>query len=479
MYWSPARRPWWPTLLLLAAVAPLPAVAQSAGEPTVTPPALPLAAAPADPIGPVTPSETLSLGEALRRFRADAPTEQQLAGRVAEAKAVVRLASAAALPIVAGQGGFTRNSDEVIFSFSQIFATIQDLVPFPIDSSGIPQDVVTQPLQQWNVGASVTVPLVQPTAWADIGAAKKAALATEGGTEAVRQQAEGGLVKAAWLSRAAEEVLAASDHAVASARSHRESAQRKYDAGTGTELEVLQASTELTRRESERLQAVANLDKTRRAMGALLGVTGPVRVQVSDNLDGAPSADAAATTAMASRPDVHAAEATVEAAQRSASSAWLRNLPTVAGTASVFGSDVAYASGDKTGWKLGLTATWVLYDGGARYGLLDKAHAQEMQAEGSVRQLTIDADRQARDAVAAVDVAVARLALANQAVETAARAEATAGRLYEAGLLSSLDALDAQQVRLDVEVARAGAIAQVGVARADLAIATGQGWPTR
>ena len=60
-----------------------------------------------------------------------------------------------------------------------------------------------------------------------------------------------------------------------------------------------------------------------------------------------------------------------------------------------------------------------------------------------------------------------------------ARAEATAGRLYEAGLLSSLDALDAQQVRLDVEVARAGAIAQVGVARADLAIATGQGWPTR
>ena len=141
----------------------------------------------------------------------------------------------------------------------------------------------------------------------------------------------------------------------------------------------------------------------------------------------------------------------------------------------MFGSDIEYPTGEKTGWKLGLTATWVLFDGGARYGLLDRGRAQQMQAEGSVAQLTLDAERQARDAVAALEVAIERRRLAEQAAETALRAEGAAERLYAAGLLSSLDAVDAVQRRLDAEVMRAGAVAQVGVARAQLQAAMGVG----
>jgi len=104
------------------------------------------------------------------------------------------------------------------------------------------------------------------------------AKAAESSVESVRQQAEGGLIKAAWFARASEGVLAASDHAVEQAAAHRDSARRKLVAGTGTELEVLQAETELTRRQSERLQAVADLDKARRALGALLGAEGAVEI---------------------------------------------------------------------------------------------------------------------------------------------------------------------------------------------------------
>lgn len=449
------RLPLLPAVFVLCLLAGVPARAQTAPQPVVA---------------------TLSLDEAVARFRDDSPTAQQLAGRVAEAQAAVKLASAAALPIVAAQGAFTRNSDEAIISLSDVFQQIQDQLPVEIDISGLPGDLVLQPLQQWTGGASVTVPLLAPQAWVDIGAAKRMAHAAQGATTAVLQQAEAGLVSAAWMAQAAEEALAASVHAVEAAERHRDSARNLMQIGTGTELAVLVAETELSRRQSERVQAVANLDKARRGVGALLGVAGPVEVTVSDRGNLPQSGDAAAAIAVDHRPDLQAALDTRDAAGRSVASALWRHAPTVAGSAALFGSDIEYPTGEKTGWKLGLTATWVLFDGGARYGLLDRGRAQQMQAEGSVAQLTLDAERQARDAVAALEVAIERRRLAEQAAETALKAEGSAERLYDAGLLSSLDAVDAVQRRLDAEVMRAGAVAQVGVARAQLQAAMGRGW---
>ena len=141
-------------------------------------------------------------------------------------------------------------------------------------------------------------------------------------------------------------------------------------------------------------------------------------------------------------------------------------------------SDVPYATGETTFWRVGLDLNWVLYDGGARYGLADQAAAQRTQTEASGRRVALDLSRALADAEQAETTAVQTLALAESGASTAAVAEATATRLYEGGLARSLDVLDAQQRRLEADLALAGATAAVATARVDRLLAMGQPWPT-
>ncbi len=316
------------------------------------------------------------------------------------------------------------------------------------------------------------MPLFAPSAWADATAARRAASAAAAGADAGLQAAEAGFVKAAFLARAAEDVAAARDHAVEVAQAHRDATARRGEAGLGTSLELLAAEAELVRRQGDALQGHADLDKARRALGALLDLDGPVRVAVPEL---APAPDVAA----AELPSVLAATAQVDAARAAEASAWWRHAPTLSAQAAVFTSDVAYPTGLTEGWRVGLAATWVLYDGGARYGLLARARAQGAIADGVLRQAVRDADRVQADAVAAVAVAEERLRLAEVGLATADEAEAAAERLFAAGVVSSLDAVDAQQRRLDAAMARAGAAASLAAAQADLGVARGLGWAER
>ena len=439
-----------------------------------------LCAAPIQASEPVPPALEIGLEEAITRFREDAPVNQQLVARAAEARAVVHLASAPLKPILASQGSYTRNDSEVIISLTDVVTKLSESFPVPVelDTSSLPGDLIIQPLEQWTVGATLQVPLVVPSAWADLQAAKKAAKATELTVEAMRRQAEAALIKGSWMSAAAEEVVDSANRSVTAAEAHLHAAEARRDMGLGTELEVLQAKTELASRQSEQLQAVADLDRARRTIGALLGVGEPVRVRVPALAeDGMSGADAAARAKVA-QPELAAAEARWEASRKQTASAWWRHAPTLSASAQGAFSDVAFPSGETHAWKLGLQLTWILYDGGARYGLLDKARAQQAQAEAAMRQATLEADQKARDAAEGVAVARGRLRLAEQAQRTATSAEGTASRLYDVGLATSLDVIDAQQRRRQVDVGHAGAMAQVGVALADLALATGGEWST-
>lgn len=419
--------------------------------------------------------QQLTLAQALDRLHSDAPTADELAGRVAEARAQVQLATAPLQPVLAVQGGYTRNSDEAVISLATVIQQLAESLSanVELDPAQLPPDITIQPLDQWTAGASLRVPILEPAAWADLGAARQAAAATEAGAEAAWLQAEAGLVKAAWLVTAADQAVAARQHGVDAARAHRDSAERRAEAGIGTSLDVLQAEVELVRRQSELVQATAERDQARRALGSLLGLPGPVSIAVPP----LPGAATAATAAPAeTHPEVVAAEAMLRAARRQVSGAWWRHSPTLEADAKAFATDVELVTGEKQGWQVGLQATWVLYDGGARYGLLSRARARELQARAQATRARLDLDRQQRDATQAVEVARERLRLAEQGVATAAEAEATAGRLYEAGLLGGLDLLDAQQRRVDADLAAAAGQAALAGAVVDQARAAGRPW---
>ncbi len=412
----------------------------------------------------------LSLSQALERLVDDSPLLAEVQGRVDEVQAGARMASVGVQPMVVATGGFAVNNAEAIVSLGNILSTL----PVPVDPATLPPDLIIQPKQQWTAGVSAKVPLIVPSAWASRSAARRGVTAARAGADHAELSAQAGLVRAAWGAWVADEQVTVLNSALESARAHHDSVARRTEAGLGTPLDVLAAETEVLRREREWLGAVAQLDGARRAVGGLLGVEGAVRIAVPD-VDRLPSLGSVSAS---EHPQVRANEAQQSAVRAASHAAAWRHAPTLSASAALMASDVAYPTGETEFWRVGLDLNWVLYDGGARYGMADQAAAQRVQAEASGRRLALDLSRALADAEQAETTARQTLALAESGASTAAVAEATATRLYEGGLARSLDVLDAQQRRLEADLALAGATAAVASARVDRLLAMGQPWPT-
>lgn len=454
-------------------------------------PAFALLAAP--PAAAEATARRVSLEEALQLLDAQSLTLAQARARADEAGAVVRQSKAQLFPALNGAGSYTRNSAQASISLRDLLGNVtgslaqgigQGLsqalgrpvqIQVPFDASQLPAPIVLQPLDVWTGSANLRIPVVVPTAWFDLAAAKQGELGAQAAAEATRLQLRAGFAQSAWAASAAEEVVEASRRAVETAREHAESAQRAVKAGTGAPLTALQAQTELVRRESDLVQALAERERAHLALGVLLGRAEPLEVAVPAAAPPA-SFDPAAlmVEALEKRPELRAQSAQIAAAERQVDSAWARLAPQIAVNASAFASTVPYPTGDKAGWKASADLTWSLYDGGFREGRRGQAAAQAAGARAALGAQQVEIRREVQDAVRDIEVARERLRLAVQQKGFAAEAAASAKRSFEAGLASSLDVLDANDRVYQADVATAQARARLGAAAVALDRAVGR-----
>jgi outer membrane protein TolC len=412
-----------------------------------------------------TVPRTLPLEEGLRELERQSPTLAQARARTEEAAGITRQALSAALPTLAAFGSYLRNSDAVRAPLSALHLVAPAAPASP--------DLVIQPVEAFSATGLVRVPLVAPSAWADVGAAQSFERATDASAEAARLQLRAALVQAAWAAGAGEEIVAASERAVASADEQARLAERALAAGTGVPLSVLQARTELVRRQSDLVRARADLARARLAVGVLLGRAEPVHIPLAPAA--APSAldvRALVDVALARRPEVRAAAAQVEGAERQLTSAQLRLLPQVSATASAFAQSVPLPTAKNDGWRLTVDLSWALYDGGFRSGRARQAEGAIAEARGIARAQGLEIAREVEDAARDVQVAAERLKLAQEETALAGEAAATARRGFAAGISSSLDVLDANDRLYRSEVGMADARARLGAALAALDRAT-------
>jgi outer membrane protein TolC len=416
---------------------------------------------------------SMRLQEALEALDARNLALAEARARLAQARSLVGQASSALLPTVLFSGGYARNSDEAKVGLGGLFEALGQ--PMPV---GIPGTLTIQPKGAWTVAGSMRVPLLAPSAWADRKAAQARADAMRASTEVVRLQLRAALSQAAWASAAAEEVAAASERAVAIAEEHRQTAARMVAAGEAAPLSVLKAETEVVKRESDRVRAKAELDRTRMALGVLLGRAEPVRVlppALADDratvlADGPPLVG----EALANRPELLVDAANVRASRAETLSARLRLLPQISGSATVFASDMPYPTGKKDGWRLTLDATWLLFDGGYRSGRRAQNEAETERAMVTAQSVELSVAQEVADAARDVRVAVERLRLAKRQTAFADEAAASAKRTFEAGVAGSLEVLDANDRLYQAEVALAEARGKLGIARVALAKAAGR-----
>jgi outer membrane protein TolC len=404
---------------------------------------------------------TLPLPEALAEADRASPTLEQARARTEEALAVVRQAWAPLLPTLGASGSYFRNSEEFV-------------ILRPTSATQI-ERLYVQPLEAFTAAGTLRVPLVVPEAWFSLAATRESARAADASAQAVRLSLLASVVQTAWAAWAGEEVVAASERAVAVAREQAESARRQLRAGTGTTLAVLQADTALTRRRSDLVQALAETSRARIALGVLLGRGAPVRVPLQAP---APPArlevDGLLREAEERRPELVAQAALVSSYEKQQDAAWWRVAPQLSVSGGASAQSVPYPTGENTAWKVTVDLVWPLYDGGYRYGKARQAGAQAEQARAADAQTRLQVAQEVQNAARDVDVARQRRALALSQRETAAEAAAAASRGFREGVASSLDVLQANDALFSAEVQVADTAARLGGALAALDRAVGR-----
>ena len=424
----------------------------------------------APPVGADELPGTLPLDEALRTLDVENLTLAQARSRAEQAEALVRQAKAPLLPTLSATGSYVRNSDSATAPLGTILAG-----QLPAGSPR-PADIVIQPLQVWNATGALRVPIVNPTGWADLAQERRGAAAAAASSEAVRLQVRATFRQAAWSAAAADEIVAATERALESAREQARIAERALQVGTGTPLAVLQARTEAVRRESDLVRAQADQGRARLALGVLLGQARPVQVLMPDpEPPGALEDGALSAEALEQRPEVRAASEQVAAAERQLDSADTRFLPQLAAAGSAFVQDSPAPTGKYDGWRVSLELSWALYDGGLRYGKRSQAQAAIAEARAAAAAQRVSVVQEVEDAVRDATVAVERLRLAVDQRSLAAETAATARRGFAGGVASSLDVLDANDRLYQSEVGLADARARLGGALAALERAVGRG----
>ncbi|MFO0574250.1 MAG: TolC family protein [Polyangia bacterium] len=450
--------------------------------------------------------ERVSLGEAVRRSLARNPTALQAQADIRRLIALGEQARAGSLPTLAATGSYTRLDNDRVLGVGDM----QRLV------AGANQ-----------VTGSVTVSqaLIAPGRWAQWLHANDAVRVGQIAQEDVRRQLAMATARAYLLVVTQARALVVAERARDIARAHHDFALRRLRGGLGNRLDEARALQEFQTAEAQLLGARTALMRAQEALGVLAGSDVPLdstidgvatvdgaraptpgqgplssppvgtsapAPRLADLLDeaqaggasqalpkvaglaGLPGLEEALDDALVLRTDLRLWQARAWAAARLVRHSWVDYMPTLSGSFSPFYQNPPSIVQPLLGWQARLDLSWVLFDGGARYGARHERLALYEQARLSVQA----AQRQARSEVRVADEALRRSREAVTAAARAADAAAEAQRLatiaYRAGATNNLEVIDAERRARDAAAAAVQVEDQVRQAELDLLISSGR-----
>jgi outer membrane protein TolC len=360
-------------------------------------------------------------------------------------------------PSLVAQGSYTRNE----------YSAIVTLPPL----GGAPGRTATiLPLDQWNAQFTATLPVVDPSSWSKIRAARATLRAAEERTLASEADVKKVVVQTYTRTVGGEALLAAAVKQAAVADASLEIVRTKATAGTASDLDVERAKAEVARTRQSIADASYTVVTSRNALRSLTKVEpSPGSPPLDDDLH-AESPLEGFLAGADHVPAVQAAGADAVAAQRNAEAAYDALLPTIGGTASEqftnavgFGTSPVWAIGGYVQVKLDLFTL--------RGGYV--ADAASRVAKVAVDKSRQDAHDAIFDAWHLVRSSIAKSAAARDDAKASAYAAELARRRYEAGTGTQLELVQAERDGFNAEVTRIQADADLVYARALVRIAAG------
>jgi len=410
-------------------------------------------------------AEKVTLAAAVQRALQRNPSVAVAVQEVVRADALITQARAGWLPILTGNGLYTR-----LDSDRRLTTTTTDPVTGVMET----HSNRIAAANQVSGNLQLTVPLVAAPAWTATGRAKSAKRTAEASEVDVRRQVAQSTARAFITVVAEHRLVAASETARDTAKAHYDYAHTRLQGGIGRAIDEVRAAQDLATVETQLQANLARLVVAREALGVLLGTEGPVDAIDEVELPPPPSMADAVAGARTNRTDVKLLDMRVASAKRAAGDTWAYYMPYLAAVGTPFVQYPASLTQPEVGWQAQLVLTLPIYDGGLRTGISRERDAVLAQArsnlEGGLRQAQAEI-RANFEAMIRADLA---LKSARDAAQLARRAMELANLAYKAGATTNLEVIDAARSTRDADTAAAQAEDLSRQARLDLLVASGR-----
>lgn len=428
--------------LMPAAVSAQPAAEGRQGAAIPAPPSV------SDPmLEPVARArvEIVTWEDALRHVRARSTDLRIALEDVTRAEAQSRVALAGALTTINGTGTHTHN-----------MITNQS-VQFARDASG---NFVTRPVEvpypnYLTASIVASQPVFAPRAWYNIGTAHRAEDVARLSVEETKRQIALGVANAIVAVVTAERIAELNRVGLGNALARLDLTQRKTNLGGGTGLDVVRSRQDVETARATLVEGDESLRQARESLGLALGVPEQVGVPPNVDIGGIEASARAACKALPSidsRPDLAAGRGRVELAHRAVNDVKYQFSPIVTLRSELATTTIDTGTSPNTTWNIQGVLSVPLWEGGARYGNMRDAQAQEQQAaqklEAARRQATVEVT-QARRGVA---VAEDRRRVAERARDLAAETDRLTRATYVEGRGTSLELVTAAQALREAEI---------------------------
>jgi outer membrane protein TolC len=444
--------------LLLSVLIPSLAAAQIV-PPVVPPP--PAAVPPPAPVSaPLPAAEKVTLAAAVQRALDRNPSVAIAAQEVERADALITQARSGWLPILTGNGLYTRlDNDRVLKS---------------TDSAGVVRVNRLVAENQVSGNLQLTVPLVAAPAWTATGRAKSAKRTAEASAVDVRRQVAQSTARAYITVVAQHRLVAASETARDTAKAHYDYAHTRLQGGIGRAIDEVRAQQDLATVETQLQANLARLVLAREALGVLVGTDGPVDAVDEVDLPAPPSVSDAVAGARNNRTDVKLLDMRVASAKKAAGDTWAYYMPYLAAVGTPFLQYPASLTQPEKGWQAQLVLTLPIYDGGLRTGIARERDAVLAEARSNLEAGLREAQAEIRANFEAMIRADLALTSARDAARLARKAMDLATLAYKAGATTNLEVIDAARSARDADTAAAQAEDLSRQARLDLLVASGR-----
>ena len=416
---------------------------------------------PAAPAVPQRPVRRVNLSEALKRALDSNPTVAVAVAEIERADALVMQARAGWLPILTGNGSFTRLDHDRVFSSSTG------------GTGGASGARIIAAENQVSGNLQLTVPIVAAPAWTATNRAKSALRIAEASATDVRRQVAQSTARAYITVVAQHRLVEGSETARQTAKSHYDYAHTRLQGGIGRAIDEVRAQQDLATVEVQLQANLVGLARAREALSVLMAADVPVDAVDQVDLGPAPSvADAMAGARQ--RTDVKVLDMRVAASKRAARDVWAYYAPYLAAVGQPFVQYPATLQLPEFGWQAQLVLTLPLYDGGMRRGISRERDAVVKEAQENLEAGLRQAQSDVRLDFEAMMRADQALESAREAGRLARRALELANIAYKAGATTNLEVIDAARSARDADTATAQAEDVARQARLDLLVASGR-----